>query len=52
MSFVLIDSMNVQRNLKCVALAVPVIIAIGVLVGIVDPNLGEEKVVEVAVGTI
>jgi len=33
------------ENLKCVALAVPEIIAIGVLVGVVNPNLGEEEVV-------
>ena len=33
------------ENLKCVALAVPVIIAIGVLLGVVNPNLGEEEVV-------
>jgi len=33
------------ENLKCVALAVPVIIAIRVLVGVVNPNLGEEEVV-------
>jgi len=31
-------------NLKCVALAVPEIIATGVLVGVVNPNLGEEEV--------
>jgi len=30
------------ENLKCVALALPVIIAIGVLVGGCEPNLGEE----------
>ena len=40
------------ENLKCVALAVPEIIAIGVLVGVVNPNLGEEEVVGVADGTI
>ena len=34
------------ENLKCVALAVPEIIVIGVLVGVVNPNLGEEEVVE------
>jgi len=33
------------ENLKCVALAVPEIIAIGVLVGVVNPNLGEKEVV-------
>jgi len=33
------------ENLKCVALAVPEIIAIGVLVGVVNPNLGEEKII-------
>jgi len=33
------------ENLKCVALAVLEITAIGVLVGVVNPNLGEEKVV-------
>ena len=33
------------ENLKSVAFAVPVIIAIRVLVGVVNPNLGEEKVV-------
>ena len=32
-------------NLKCVALAVPELITIGVLVGVVNPNLGEEEVV-------
>jgi len=32
------------ENLKCVALAVPEIIAIGVLVGVVNPNLWEEVV--------
>ena len=32
------------ENLKCVALAVPEIITIGVLVGVVNPNLGEEEV--------
>jgi len=40
------------ENLKCVALAVPEIIAIGVLVGVVNPNLGEEEVIGVADGTI
>ena len=40
------------ENLKCIALAVPEIIAIGVLVGIVNPNLGEEDVVGVTDGTI
>ena len=33
------------ENLECVALAVPEIIAIGVSVGVVNPNLGEEEVV-------
>jgi len=33
------------ENLKCVTLAVPEIIAIGVLVGVVNPNLGEGEVV-------
>jgi len=33
------------ENLKCVAFAVHEIIAIGVLVGVVNPNLGEEEVV-------
>jgi len=33
------------ENLKCVALAVSEIIAIGVLVGVVNPNLVEEEVV-------
>jgi len=33
------------ENLKCIALAVPEIIAIGVLVGVVNPNLVEEEVV-------
>ena len=33
------------QNLKCIALAVPEITAIGVLVGVVNPNLGEEEVV-------
>jgi len=32
--------------LKCVVLAIPVIIAIRVLVGVVNPNLGEEEVIE------
>ena len=40
------------ENLKCVALAVPKIIVIGVLVGVVNPNLGEEEVVGVADGSI
>jgi len=40
------------ENLKCVALAVPEIIAIGVLVGVVKPNLGEEEAIGVADGTI
>jgi len=34
-----------QRNLKCIALAVPEIIAIGVLVRVVNPNLGEKEVI-------
>ena len=33
------------ENVKCIALAVPEIIAIGVLVGGVNPTLGEEEVV-------
>jgi len=33
------------ENLKSIALAVPEIIAIGVLVGVVNPNLGEEEVI-------
>ena len=33
------------ENLKCAALAIPEIIVIGVLVGVVNPNLGEEEVV-------
>jgi len=33
------------ENVKCVAIAVPEIIATGVLVGVVNPNLGEEEVV-------
>jgi len=33
------------ENLKCIAFAVCEIIAIGVLVGVVNPNLGEEEVV-------
>jgi len=33
------------ENLKCVTLAVLEIIAVGVLVGVVSPNLGEEEVV-------
>jgi len=40
------------ENLKCVALAVPETIVIGVFVGVVNPNLGEEEVVCVADGTI
>ena len=32
--------------MKCVAIAIPEIIAIGVLVGVVNPNLGEEKVAD------
>jgi len=32
--------------LKCIALALPKIIAIEVLVGVVNPNLGEGKGVE------
>jgi len=31
------------ENLKCVALAVPEIIAIGVFVGVVNPNLGKRR---------
>jgi len=34
------------ENLKCIALSVPEIIAIGVLVGVVNPNLEEEEVME------
>ena len=33
------------ESLKCVALAVPEIIAIGVSVWVMNPNLGEEEVV-------
>jgi len=33
------------ENLMCIALGVPETIAIGVLVGVVNPNLGEEAVV-------
>ena len=33
------------ENLKCIALAIPEIIKMGVLVGIVNLNLGEEEVV-------
>ena len=33
------------ENLKCVALPVPEITAIGVLVGGCEPNLGEEEVI-------
>jgi len=40
------------ENLKCVALAVPEIIANGVFVGVVNPNLGEEEVIGVANGTV
>jgi len=41
------------ENLKCVALAVSEIIAIGVLVGSCEPyNIGEEEVIGVADGTI
>jgi len=43
------------ENLKYVALAVPEIITIGVLVGVVNPNLWEEEVDHrgrVAYGTI
>ena len=40
------------ENLKCIALAVPEIIAIKVLVGVVNPNLGEGEVVRVTDGTI
>jgi len=32
-------------QIQCVALAVPEIIAIGVMVGVVNPNLGEEEVI-------
>jgi len=39
-----------MENLKCVALAVPVIIAFWL--GVVNPNLGEEEVVGIADGTI
>ena len=34
-----------RPNLKSVALPVPEIIAIGVLGGVANPNLGEEEVV-------
>ena len=34
------------ENLKCVALAIPDIIAIGFLVRVVKPNLEEEEVVK------
>jgi len=40
------------ENLKCVALAVPEIITIGVLVGVVNSNLKEEEVVGSREGTI
>jgi len=40
------------ENLKCIALAVPEIIAIGVLLGGCDRNVGEEEVVGVVDGTI
>jgi len=33
------------ENLKCIALSVPEIIAIGVLVGAVNHNVGEEEVI-------
>jgi len=33
------------ENLKCIVLAVPEIIAIEVLAGVVNPDLGEEEVV-------
>jgi len=33
------------ENLKCIALAVPEIIVIGVLLEVVNPYLGEEEVV-------
>ena len=39
------------ENLKCIVLAVPEIIVIGVLVGVVNPNLREEVVVGVTDGT-
>ena len=35
---------KLTEDLKCVALAVPEIIAIGVLVGVVNHNLREEEV--------
>jgi len=40
------------ENWKCVALAVSEIIAIGGLVGVVNPNSGEAEVVGVADGDI
>ena len=40
--------MNIRPNLKSVASPVPEIIAIGVLGGVANPNLGEE----VAVGSL
>jgi len=40
------------ENLKWVALAFPEIIVIAVLVGVVNPNLGEEEIVGVPDGTI
>jgi len=42
-AFVLIDSMNVHENLKCVALAILEIIAIGVLVGGCEPYLRSHR---------
>jgi len=33
------------ESLKCVALAVHEIIAIGVLVGVMNPNIGEKEVI-------
>jgi len=39
-------------NLKSVALSVPEIIAIGVLGGVANPNLGEEEAIGVGHGTV
>jgi len=46
------DPVNAPAKFKVCTSPVPEITAIGVLVGIVNRNLGEEEVVEVADGTI
>jgi len=46
------DPVNAPTKFEVSTSPVPEITAIGVLVGVVNPNLGEEEVVGVADGTI